>query len=258
MPKARRIIVTGAGAGIGRASAAHLADLGYQICALDRDVDALNALTLEIPAIEAFHVDVTDPENMALAFDRINDGGPVSGVVCAAGIQTYGDVTDPDALEVFDKTFDVNVRGVFTTAHFGIPLLQKNGEGSFVIVSSVQAYLAQQGVPAYAATKGALLALVRAMAVDYAPQGIRVNGVCPGSVDTPMLRNAAKMWADPGEDGQLLQKWGAAHPLGRVGTAKEVAMAIAFLLGEEAAFVTGADLKVDGGLSAGNAVEMGE
>ena len=146
----------------------------------------------------------------------------------------------------------VNVGSIYLTGHYGVPHLRRRGGGSIVNLASVQGHACQEGVAAYAATKGAVLALTRAMALDHAGEGIRVNSVSPGSIRTPMLAVAARQ-----SDGQnadieaVFRRFGAAHPLGRIGEPEEVAEMIAFLAGPRAGFCTGGDYRVDGGLTAG-------
>jgi len=254
------VLVTGAAAGIGEAAARRVAQTGARVYALDRDADALARLVDELADAVPLVADLTDPESVAAAFSRVDDDGAgLAGLVCAAGIQTYGTVDAEDALETFDRAFAVNVRGVFLAAHHAVPLIRRTGAGgSIVVVSSVQAYMAQHGVAAYAATKGALNAMVRAMSVDHAHENIRVNAVCPGSVDTPMLRWAATEFGGTENVETTIAQWGRSHPLGRVAQPSEVAEMIEFLLSERASFVTGADIKVDGGLTSGNAVVLPE
>lgn len=148
---------------------------------------------------------------------------------------------------------DVNVKGCFLTVKHALPHLRASrGGGSIVIVSSVQAHACQSAVAAYTASKAALNALARSIAVDEAAHGVRANAVCPGSIDTPMLRSAARRFSDGTDAGEdaLVRDWGLMHPLGRVGTAAEVAEVIAFLASGRASFVTGVRLPVDGGLLA--------
>ncbi|MFK4083101.1 SDR family NAD(P)-dependent oxidoreductase [Kribbella sp. NPDC020789] len=183
--------------------------------------------------------------------DGVGSGGGVDVLVCAAGVQRYGTVVDTSD-EVYDDVMAVNVGGVFFACRAFVPLLPRGG--SVVVVASVQAYAAQRGVAAYSMGKGALLSLVRAMAVDHAADGIRVNAVCPGSVDTPMLRASAAQFGESTEE--VIAEWGRSHPLGRVATADEVAAVVEFLASPAAGFVTGADVKVDGGLMAQIAVEL--
>ena len=112
----------------------------------------------------------------------------------------------------------------------------------------MQAYASQAGVAAYTASKGAINALVRAMALDHAGDNITVNSVCPASIDTPMLRWAADLYKGDGTMEQTLDAWGKGHPIGRVGQAWEVAELVAFLASDKARFITGADMKIDGGV----------
>jgi NAD(P)-dependent dehydrogenase (short-subunit alcohol dehydrogenase family) len=127
--------------------------------------------------------------------------------------------------------------------------MRRGGGGAIVNVASAQATATQRNVVAYTASKGAIVAMTRAMAVDHAPDGIRVNSVSPGSVDTPMLR-AAALDVSADDPDAVIAQWGALHPIGRVGAAAEIADAIVFLASPMSSFVTGADLRVDGGVLA--------
>jgi NAD(P)-dependent dehydrogenase (short-subunit alcohol dehydrogenase family) len=148
----------------------------------------------------------------------------------------------------------VNARGAFVAAHFAVPKMTRGG--AIVHVSSVQGIACQTSVPAYAASKGTLDTLTKAMALDFAARGIRVNAVLPGTVDTPMVRASAEMFSEGRSSDAVVASWGMTHPLGRVAQPREIAQAIAFLLSEEASFVTGALLPVDGGLLAQLAVKL--
>ena len=143
---------------------------------------------------------------------------------------------------------DVNVKSMYLMAGRVVPEMRKRGGGSIVNVSSVQAFIALQNSLAYVTSKGAINSLTRALALDHAPDNIRVNVVCPGSVDTPMLRWAADLFKGDREADDLVEEWGRMHPLGRVATTGEVGDVIAFLAGPESSFVTGASIPVDGGL----------
>ncbi|TDD29410.1 SDR family oxidoreductase [Kribbella turkmenica] len=247
----RTVVVTGGAAGIGRGAVERFAASGDSVVALDRDADALAALEKEL-GVRGLVVDVGDRAALAAA---AADLGRVDVLVCAAGVQRYGTVVDTPP-EVFDEVMAVNVGGVFFACQAFVPKLPRGG--SVVVVASVQAYAAQKSVAAYSMGKGALLSLVRAMAVDHAADGIRVNAVCPGSVDTPMLRTSAAEFGGGRSTGDVVAEWGRSHPIGRVATPGEVAEVIHFLASPAAAFVTGADVKVDGGLTAGLAVVLPE
>jgi NAD(P)-dependent dehydrogenase (short-subunit alcohol dehydrogenase family) len=247
-------LVTGAARGIGRASAARLAQDGATVMLVDRDERALEAAVSELRSdgadVAAAAVDVTVASAVGELMERtVASLGGLDVLVNCAGIQRYGTVVDTSE-ELWDEVMAVNVRSGFLTSRGAIPLMRARGGGSIVNVSSAQAVAAQQNAAAYVASKGAVNALTRAMAVDHAAEGIRVNAVCPASVDTPMLRWAADHLANGDGGEQLLSDWGAMHPVGRIGSPAEVAELIAFLAGPRAGFITGADYRVDGGLLA--------
>lgn len=255
-------VVTGGGSGIGRAAARLLAARGAAVTICG--VDAIEIERVVADAAEAGEqlngsvVDVTDEPSVAALLSQTaeRDGG-LDIVVTAAGIQRYGTAADTTR-EEWDEVLEVNLRGSFLAVKHALPHLRERGGGSVVIVSSVQAFVTQTSVAAYTASKGALNAFARSVAIDEAPHGIRANAVCPGSVDTPMLRAAARKFSDgtaSGEQG-LIDSWGRMHPLGRVAEPDEVAEAIAFLAGDRSSFITGTSLPVDGGLLASIAVVL--
>jgi NAD(P)-dependent dehydrogenase (short-subunit alcohol dehydrogenase family) len=247
--------ITGGSQGIGRGCAEVLVEKGaaVAICAvpdshLEEAVDAIRAAGGDAVAAPA---DVSDRDAVRGAVELVVDRfGRLDTLVASAGIQRYGTVADTPE-ETWDEVFAVNVKGVYLAAQVALPHL-RGTRGSIVVVSSVQGHQNQPNVAAYAASKGALDALVRSMAIDEARHGVRVNAVCPGSVDTPMLRASAQRFSDGTEAGieALVRDWGRTHPLGRVATPHEVGEVVAFLAGPRASFVTGEDVRVDGGLLA--------
>jgi NAD(P)-dependent dehydrogenase (short-subunit alcohol dehydrogenase family) len=250
----RVAVVTGGATGIGYAAARRIA-MGGGAVVLCAHVDGLVAEAERSLRAEGLRVtgavaDVTSAADMErLVATAVSAYGGVDVLVNSAGIQTYGTVADTGE-ETWDRTIAVNLKGMFLASRAAIPALRARGGGAIVNVASVQAYAAQAGVAAYAASKGGVLALTRAMAVDHAAERIRVNAVCPGSVDTPMLRWAADLFRGDQTADATVADWGRTHPLGRVAEAAEVAEVIAFLASERASFVSGADYKVDGGLMA--------
>jgi NAD(P)-dependent dehydrogenase (short-subunit alcohol dehydrogenase family) len=241
--------VTGAASGIGEATAELLAAQGMRVAVNAADASLVGGVVDRIAAAGGEAVaavaDVTDSAAVReVVSDVIARFGRLDVLVTCAGIQRYGDVTATSD-DLWAEVFAVNVTGTFVAVRECMPHLRRT-QGAIVIISSVQATVPQTEVVAYAASKGALSAFTRAVAVDEARHGVRVNSIAPGSIDTPMLRASAELFGD--DPDATIASWGSTHPLGRVGTPQEVAEAVAFLAGEQARFITGTELRVDGGL----------
>jgi NAD(P)-dependent dehydrogenase (short-subunit alcohol dehydrogenase family) len=242
-------VVTGGAMGIGKATAQRFAELGACVAILDRDVAAGETTAKALSAGGARAVflrcDVARPDQVAAAVQSVMKGfGGIDVLVSNAGIQRYGDILNTsDAL--WEEVFSTNLMGCVYAAREAIPLMVQRGGGAIVIVGSVQCFSAVGNSVAYVTVKHALLGLVRSLALDHARQNIRVNCVCPGTIDTPMLRWAASLGPNPQK---VIETCNRMHVLGRIGRPEEVANAIAFLASDWASFITGASLLVDGGM----------
>ena len=257
-------LVTGGSSGIGEGAALALAAQGASLAVHGLDKAGAESVAARVRASGGRAIAVggaiEDPAtSQAAVAATVAEFGRLDVLVTSAGIQRYGDTVSTTEAE-WDEVLDVNAKGVYLVAHQSLPYIRKSPAGSVVIVASVQGSAAQANVVAYAASKGALLAMARAMAIDEAAYGIRVNAVSPGSVDTPMLREAAARWSDGSPEGveRTIANWGTAHALGRVATIAEIGEVIAFVAGTRASFVTGADIRADGGLLARIAAALPE
>lgn len=249
----RVVIVTGGSAGIGRGAVEAFAEQGAAVVVhgfTEANVtEVVEAVIAAGGRAVGVFGDVADEATHRRAVDvALNEFGRIDHLVTSAGIQTYGDAANTTPAD-FDRVFAVNVRGSFLAVHAAIDEIRKN-HGTITLISSVQGVATQNNVVGYTATKGALNAMARALAVDEAVYGVRVNALLPGSVDTPMLRTSATEWSDGTPDGaqKVIDGWGTMHPLGRVGRPREIGNVCSFLASDQATFVTGAEIRVDGGL----------
>ena len=240
----RVAIITGAGDGIGAATARRFAAEGARLVVSDRSGQAKDLVTeLGADRVAYLRVDLARPQDAAaladLAIDRF---GRLDTVFANAGVMPPGTV-ETQTLENFHLTLDVNAASTFVLAQAAAPHLP-DGRGTFVICASVQGLQGHANRLGYNASKGALVAMTRAMAVDLAPRGIRVNAVAPGTIDTPMLRDHLATVADVEAEMRAIHHL---HPLARIGRPEEVAAAVLFLASDESSFITGVILPVDGG-----------
>ncbi len=239
------VIVTGGAAGIGGASARKFTELGARVAVLDVDAKAGKQTARKLHGARFYRCDVSDGKDVKTAIASVaKDFGGVDVLVSNAGIQRYGDAVGTSE-ELWDEVLRTNLDGCFHLAKYGVPELVKRGGGAVVVVGSVQTFTAVGNSAAYVTAKHALLGLVRCIALDYAKNNIRANCVCPGAIDTPMLRWAASLDPNPQK---VIETCDRMHALGRIGRPEEVANAIVFLASNWASFITGTALLVDGGM----------
>ncbi len=245
--------MTGGGSGIGRAAALRLAREGAAVAIVDRNETAARAAAEAIVAAGGRALvlpgDVTSDADCRRAVEETTRAfGGLAILFNNAGItrrETILEIREAD----WDRVMEVNVKAIFLMSRAAIPVMRRAGSGSIINTASGWGLSAGPKAAAYCASKGAVVQLTRAMAVDHGPEGIRVNCICPGDTDTPLLRNEAYQLGEP-----IDQFLGAAsqRPLRRVGTPEEIAEAVLYLASDDASFVNGAALIVDGGGQAGS------
>lgn len=237
----RTAFVSGAASGIGRAIAQHFIAEGARVAAADIDTEALSALAGQ-SGMAGIACDVTSEASVRAALEAAeHQVGPIDIAVTSAGVTLGRHFLDLTAGE-FDRLLAVNLRGTFLVCSHAARRMAQRGRGALVTIASVTGLRATSGRAAYAASKGGVIMLTRSMAVDLAASGIRANCIAPGAIDTPL---AAAHHTGPAA--AIRERWNAQTPLARYGRAEEVAAAAAFLASDDAGFVTGAVLAVDGG-----------
>ncbi|MBD0291066.1 MAG: SDR family oxidoreductase [Thermoleophilia bacterium] len=241
----RVVVVTGAATGIGAASARAFAAEGAHVTILDVN-DEGERVASEIGG-RFRHVDVTaEPAVRGAIEDVVAERGRLDVMHANAGIEWTKTIADTELAE-WRRVIDVNLTGVYLACRYAFLQMLAQERGAIVITSSPHALITSPDSGAYAASKGGVSALMRALALEGATRGVRVNAVLPGAIDTPMVRREAQVSSDPEEQ---LRRFGLIHPMARIGRPEEVAEGVLFLASEAASFVTGTSLAVDGGLMA--------
>jgi len=243
-------VITGAGMGIGRETARILAAQGASVMCADVDVDAASEVVRLIMEAggkaEKIRTDVSDPEQCrVMAESTVEAFGGLHLAVNNAGISGGPLVTATHPIEDWRRILSINLDGVFYSMRYEIPEMLKCGGGAIVNVSSILGLVGFETSPAYTAAKHGVVGLTKTAAIELAQQNVRVNSVNPGFIMTPMQTNAGIQTGDP-----TYKYLAAKHPMNRMGTAEEVAHGIAWLLSDEAAFLTGIAMPIDGGYTA--------
>lgn len=243
-------LITGAARGIGRGIALKFAQEGAAVGVLDIDEAACQQVVDEIAAAGgravALRASVADEQQVETAVAKLRNAfGLINVLVNNAAVMPAGRLHETSPAD-FDRCVAVNLRGAYLVSRAVIPQMIELRQGSIIHMASVTGVIGLPGLAAYSATKGALIALARAMSTDYARLGIRVNTVSPGTIDSPMLHDFLAAQSSPDS---LRRAYDEMHPIGRVGTIEEVANVFLFLASDESSFVTGANYQVDGGIS---------
>jgi NAD(P)-dependent dehydrogenase (short-subunit alcohol dehydrogenase family) len=249
--KDKVFLVTGGTSGIGEGCARHFAALGARVVIASNQDDRGAALEKELRAagqdVRFVFADVSREESVqAMVARAVELYGRIDGVHCNAGVWGKGKVTDfNDA--AWDKLMNVNVKSVFLTAKHVVPVMERQGKGVLLITTSVAAFIGFPAHALYCASKAALEAVVRCLAVDHAGK-VRVCGICPGTIETPMLAASCEGWDKP--VAELYAEVARRIPVRRLGQPQDIAQAAAFLLSDEAEYINGTSLVLDGGTMA--------
>jgi NAD(P)-dependent dehydrogenase (short-subunit alcohol dehydrogenase family) len=248
----RVALISGVATGIGRSGALLFAKEGAAVVGLDMNeaggMDTVRAIEATGGRAVLSHGDVSQGSDMRAAVDlAVSRFGKLDLLWANAGIGVFKDIVETTD-EDWDRIVGVNLKGAYLMAHHGIPEVIRSGGGTMVMTASTSAFVGSKRWAAYCATKGGVLMLCRAMALDYAEHNVRINCVAPGAIDTPLLETEKQMFGMTYEQGKAEDA--RSHPLGRVGRPDEVARAALFLSCDESSFTTGSSVFVDGGYTA--------
>ena len=242
MLKGKTAFVTGGTGGIGAAICKRFAEEGARVIAADLQDTGQSSSNVQF-----VHFDVTDEGLIQSTFADLNEQwGQLDILVNAAGIEIE-ETIENTTLEQWNRIFAINVTGMFLTSKYSLPLLRKSNGASIINFGSYDGYIADPGLAAYCATKGAVHALTKAMACDHGPEGIRVNAICPGYVNTPMLQS---FFGESGDIESLKQAVRDVHPMRTFGEPEDIANLVNWLASDEARYASGQLWVIDGGLSA--------
>ena len=252
----RTILITGGASGIGAATVRYFSQKKWNVCFTDIDDLKAEAFLEELADHDNLlyvHADVRYFTDMSTSVTRcVETFGGLNALFSNAGIHYMADILSTSE-EKWDEVMDINLKGTFHTVKAALPQLLKQQHASIVLMGSDQSFIAKRNSFVYGASKGAIAQMTKNLALDYAKEGVRVNCVCPATIDTPLAHKALQRYADlhfEGDFEKVLELENAEFPIGRIGKVQEVAASVYFLISEEASYITGTLLPVDGGYTA--------
>lgn len=249
------VVVTGGASGIGRATCLAFLEAGARVICMDVDKEAGNTLMCsdKHELLNFLEMDVSDVAKVPRGIHCVLDWyGRVDVLVNNAAIQPLDSYAPLHLLpvDIWDKVIDVNLKGYFLMAKYCIPSMLEHGGGVIVNIASVTGLAASKNISAYAASKAGIISLTRSIALEYGDKNIRAVTICPGTIDTPLVRRTLSVQTHGLDTQRAKEKMDRAHPIGRIGTPEEIASAVLFCAGPGASFMTGSVMTVDGGLTA--------